>query len=227
MRSLENDGIDAREHLEQRVRKLEEDLDACVARVLALEADLEQAALWRQSEDLEAERREAIAAGKHGRVSADERDEEQPPISDAADESSEDSQGQVEPSFDSSEVTRLEVVARDLLRAHGWRANMDFLWAHTRWSRLARAVVAAHRRASRDLVAVRRVSWYRIANRLVLREANDRGILWSNVRAGSGTAIAHVKSGGTLTEYHWMMMRKSACQRTRQFACQFSVPGGA
>ena len=150
-----------------------------------------------------------------------------PPISDAADESSGDSRGQVEPSFDSSEVTRLEVVARDLLRAHGWRANMDFLWAHTRWSRLARAVVAAHRRASRDLIAVRRVSWYRIANRLVLREANDRGILWSNVRAGSGTAIAHVKSGGTLTEYHWMMMRKSACQRTRQFACQFSVPGGA
>ena len=45
---MENDGIDAREHLEQRVRKLEEDLDACVARVLALEADLEQPLLHAQ-----------------------------------------------------------------------------------------------------------------------------------------------------------------------------------
>ena len=25
-----------------------------------------------------------------------------------------------------------------------WRATMDFLWAHMRWMRLARAVVAAH-----------------------------------------------------------------------------------
>ena len=99
--------------------------------------------------------------------------------------------------------------------------------AHTRWSKLARAVVAAHRRASRGLIAVRRLSWYRIANSLVRREANDRGCLWSNVRSGSGTTTTHVKSGGTLTEYRWMMMRKSACQRTRQFACQCSVPSEA
>ena len=121
MRSLENDGIDAREHLEQRVRKLEEDLDACVARVLALKADLEQAAQWRQSEDLEAERREAIATGKHGRASAAASGSPQPPISDAAgdDESSKDCPGQVEPSFDSSEVDRLDCVAKCLFNTHG------------------------------------------------------------------------------------------------------------
>ena len=121
MRSSENDGIDAREHLEQRVRKLEEDLDACVARVLALEADLEQAAQWRQSEDLEAERREAIATGKHGRASAAASGSPQSPISDAADddESSEDCPVQVEPSFGSSEVDRLDCVAKYLFKMHG------------------------------------------------------------------------------------------------------------
>ena len=172
MASSEADEIKARL---ERVRKREEDLDGRLALLVAKEHDVDQAALERQLKDVEAERRKAIATGKHGRASAAASGSPQPPISDAADddESSEDSQGQVEPSFDSSEVTRLEVVARDLLRAHGWRANMDFLWAHTRWSRLARAVVAAHRRASRGLIAVRRLSWYRIANSLVLREAID------------------------------------------------------
>ena len=57
--------------------------------------------------------------GKHGRASAAASGSAAPPNSGAEDESSEDSPGQVEPSFDSSEVTRLEFVARDLLRAHG------------------------------------------------------------------------------------------------------------
>ena len=80
MRSLEAEEIEARS---ARADKLEEDLDARLALVIARQQE-------RQCEikDLEAERREAIAAGKHGRASADERDEQQPPISDAADESS-------------------------------------------------------------------------------------------------------------------------------------------
>ena len=45
--------------------------------------------------------------------------EAQPPIFDAAVENSVASRGQVEPSFDSSEATRLKCVARDLLREHG------------------------------------------------------------------------------------------------------------
>ena len=89
--------------------------------MLALEADSDQAAERRRSEDLEAERLEAIATGKHGRASAAASGSPQPPISDAADddESSEDCRGQVEPGFDSSEVARLDYVATNLFQTHG------------------------------------------------------------------------------------------------------------
>ena len=82
---------------------------------------MDQAALERQLKDLEAERREAIATGKHGRASAAASGSPQPPISDAAgdDESSKDCPGQVEPSFDSSEVDRLDCVAKCLFKTHG------------------------------------------------------------------------------------------------------------
>ena len=105
----------------ERVRKQEEDLDGRLALLVAKEHDVDQAALERQLKDLEAERRKAIATGKHGRASAAASGSPQPPISDAADDdkSSEDCRGHVEPGFDSSEVTRPECVERDLLREHG------------------------------------------------------------------------------------------------------------
>ena len=89
MRSSEADEIEARL---ARARKLEEDLDARLALVIAKADDLDQAEQERQLKDLEAERREAIATGKHGRASAAASGSPQPPISDAADddESSED-----------------------------------------------------------------------------------------------------------------------------------------
>ena len=34
-----------------------------------------------------------------------------------------------------------------------WRGKMDFLWASTRWTRMARAVAAGWRRAARILLA--------------------------------------------------------------------------
>ena len=113
MRSSEADEIEARL---ARTRKLEDDLDARLALVIARQQERQGVI-----KDLEAERREAIATGKHGRASAAASGSPQPPISDAADddESSEDCRGQVEPGFDSSEVTRLEYVARDLLQTHG------------------------------------------------------------------------------------------------------------
>ena len=118
MRSSEADEIEARL---ARARKLEEDLDARLALVIAKEDDLDQAKQERQLKDLEAERREAIATGKHGRASAAASGSPQPPISDAAgdDESSKDCPGQVEPSFDSSEVDRLDCVAKFLFKTHG------------------------------------------------------------------------------------------------------------
>ena len=70
--------------------------------------------------DLEAERREAIATGKHGRASAAASGSPQPPISDAADD---DESGQVErgkrTKTHSSEVDRLECVANSLFKRHG------------------------------------------------------------------------------------------------------------
>ena len=113
MRSSEADEIEARL---ERVRKREEDLDGRLALLVAKEHDVDQAALERQLKDLEAERLEAIATGKHGRASAAASGSPQPPISDAADddESSEDCRGHVEPGFDSSEVTRLDYVAQNL-----------------------------------------------------------------------------------------------------------------
>ena len=113
MRSSEADEIEARL---ARARKREEDLDARLALVIAKEDDLDQAARERQLKDLEAERREAIATGKHGRASAAASGSPQPPISDAADD---DESGQVEPSFDSSEVDRLDCVAKYLFKMHG------------------------------------------------------------------------------------------------------------
>ena len=103
------------------LRKREEDLDGRLALLVAKEHDLDQAALERQLKYLEAERREAIATGKHGRASAAASGSPQPPISDAAgdDESSKDCPGQVEPSFDSSEVDRLDCVAKCLFKTHG------------------------------------------------------------------------------------------------------------
>ena len=105
----------------ERVRKREEDLDGRLALLVAKEHDVDQAALERQLKDLEAERLEAIATGKHGRASAAASGSPQPPISDAAgdDESSKDCPGQVEPSFDSSEVDRLDCVAKCLFKTHG------------------------------------------------------------------------------------------------------------
>ena len=118
MHSSEADEIEARL---ERVRKREEDLDGRLALLVAKEHDVDQAALERQLKDLEAERREAIATGKHGRASAAASGSPQPPISDAAgdDESSKDCPGQVEPSFDSSEVDRLDCVAKCLFKTHG------------------------------------------------------------------------------------------------------------
>ena len=105
----------------ERVRKREEDLDGRLALLVAKEHDVDQAALERQLKDLEAERLEAIATGKHGRASAAASGSPQPLISDAAgdDESSKDCPGQVEPSFDSSEVDRLDCVAKCLFKTHG------------------------------------------------------------------------------------------------------------
>ena len=118
MRSSEADEIEARL---ARARKLEEDLDARLALVIAKADDLDQAEQERQLKDLEAERREAIATGKHGRASAAASGSPQPPISDAADddESSEDCRGKVEPGFDSEEVARLDYVATNLFQTHG------------------------------------------------------------------------------------------------------------
>ena len=118
MASSEADEIKARL---ERVRKREEDLDGRLALLVAKEHDVDQAALERQLKDLEAERLEAIATGKHGRASAAASGSPQPPISDAADddESSEDCRGHVEPGFDSSEVTRLDYVAKNLFQTHG------------------------------------------------------------------------------------------------------------
>ena len=110
MRSSEADEIEARL---ARARKLEDDLDARLALVIARQQERQGVI-----KDLEAERREAIATGKHGRASAAASGSPQPPISDAAgdDESSKDCPGQVEPSFDSSEVDRLDCVAKCLRR---------------------------------------------------------------------------------------------------------------
>lgn len=118
MRSSNVDEIEARL---ARARKLEEDLDARLALVIAKADDLDPAGQERQLKNLEAERREAIATGKHGRASAAASGSPQPPISDAADddESSEDCPGQLEPSFDSSEVDRLDCVAKCLFNTHG------------------------------------------------------------------------------------------------------------
>ena len=69
---------------------------------------------------------EAALAAREARLLVLERElgigeaiEAQPPISDAAIENSVGSRGQVKPSFDISEATRLKCVARDLLREHG------------------------------------------------------------------------------------------------------------
>ncbi len=62
MRSLEAEEIEARS---ARADKLEEDLDARLALVIARQQE-RQCVI----KDLEAERREAIATGKHGRASA-------------------------------------------------------------------------------------------------------------------------------------------------------------
>ena len=100
MRSSEADEIEARL---ARARKLEEDQFVRLALVIAKEDDLDQAEQERQLKDLEAERREAIATGKHGRASAAASGSPQPPISDAAgdDESS------------------LDCVAKCLFKTHG------------------------------------------------------------------------------------------------------------
>ena len=98
MASSEADEIKARL---ERVRKREEDLDGRLALLVAKEHDVDQAALERQLKDVEAERRKAIATGKHGRASAAASGSAAPPNSGAEDERSEDSRGQVEPSFDS------------------------------------------------------------------------------------------------------------------------------
>ena len=113
MRSSEADEIEARLAC---ARKLEEDLDARLALVIARQQERQGVI-----KDFEAERREAIATGKHGRASAAASGSPQPPISDAAgdDESSKDCPGQVEPSFDSSEVDRLDCVAKCLFKTHG------------------------------------------------------------------------------------------------------------
>ena len=113
MRSSEADEIEARL---ARARKLEDDLDARLALVIARQQERQGVIKY-----LEAERREAIATGKHGRASAAASGSPQPPISDAADddESSEDCRGQVEPGLDSSEVTRLDYVAKNLFQTHG------------------------------------------------------------------------------------------------------------
>ena len=108
MRSLEADEIEARS---ARARKLEEDLDSRLALVIARQQERQGVI-----KDLEAARREAIATGKHGRASAAASGSPQPPISDAADD---DESGQVEPSFDSSEVDRLDCVAKCLFKRHG------------------------------------------------------------------------------------------------------------
>ena len=70
--------------------------------------------------------RQAALAAREARLLVLERElgigeaiEAQPPISDATIENSVGSRGQVEPSFGSSEATRLKCVARDLLREHG------------------------------------------------------------------------------------------------------------
>ena len=126
MHSSEADEIEARL---ERVRKREEDLDARLALVIAKEDDLDQAARERQLKDLEAERLEAIATGQHGRASAAASGSPQPPISDAADddESSEDCRGQVEPGFDSSEVSRLDYVAKKIAPdARQRRGHQDY-----------------------------------------------------------------------------------------------------
>ena len=62
------------------------------------------------------------------------------------------------------------------------------------------------------------VAWHRIANKLILREKTDYDTLWSNPRRNSRTAITHLQSGGTLSEYRVMMMQRSACQKTREVA---------
>ena len=126
MRSSNADEIEARL---ARARKLEEDLDARLALVIAKADDLDQAEQERQLKDLEAERREAIATGNHGRASAAASGSPQPPISDAADddESSEDCPGQVEPSFDSSEVDRLDCVATCMFKTHGKDAVINIM----------------------------------------------------------------------------------------------------
>ena len=108
MRSSEADEIEARL---ARARKPEDDLDARLALVIARQQERQGVI-----KDLEAERREAIATGKHGRASAAASGSPQPPISDAADD---DESGQVEPSFDSSEVDRLDCVAKCLFKTHG------------------------------------------------------------------------------------------------------------
>ena len=113
MRSSKADEIEARL---ERTNKLEDDLDARLALVIARQQERQGVI-----KDLEAERREAIATGKHGRASAAASGSPQPPISDAADddESSEDCRGQVEPGFDSSEVARLDYMATNLFQTHG------------------------------------------------------------------------------------------------------------
>ena len=118
---MHSSGVDEIEARLERVRKREEDLDGRLALLVAKEHDVDQAALERQLKDLEAERLEAIATGKHGRASAAASGSPQPPISDAADddESSEDCRGHVEPGFDSSEVTRLDYVAQNLFQTYG------------------------------------------------------------------------------------------------------------
>ena len=104
----------------ERVRKQEEDLDGRLALLVAKEHDVDQAALERQLKDVEAERRKAIATGKHGRASAAASGSPQPPISDAADD---DESGQVErgkrTKTHSSEVDRLDCVANCLFKRHG------------------------------------------------------------------------------------------------------------
>ena len=121
--ALEAD-LDARE---ARLRALEADLDeldleAVRQRVRALEADLDEL-------DLEAvrQRSEAIAAGMHGRASAAASGSAAPPNSGAEDERSEDFRGQVEPSFDSSEVSSVDIVGKRLApRALQRRGHHDY-----------------------------------------------------------------------------------------------------
>ena len=96
---LDDDEFQARQ---QRLREREAALDAREALLVALE--VEAAERRRQ-----AERRSVVG----------EAIEAQPRIAGAAVENSEDSQGRVEPGFDSSEVTRLDYVANNLLQTHG------------------------------------------------------------------------------------------------------------